>query len=147
MMAERGRRLYQPAHFLFGVDKIMGKITCVIIEDDAVLRSLTSAIMRSADIEVVGEASQADAGLKLCLSHHPKLVLLDINLPDDANGIDLLPEVLSISPTPKVIMVTGDATLERVRTCLQLGAAGFVVKPFTPAKLLDAVGRALGLIH
>jgi len=146
MMAKRGRRLYQPAQLLSGMDKIMGKITAVIIDDDSVLRSLTSAILRNADIEIVGEASQADAGLKLCLSHHPKLVVLDINLPNDASGIDLLPEVLSIEPAPKVIMITGDATLERVRTCLQLGAAGFVVKPFTPAKLLDAVGRALGLI-
>lgn len=124
----------------------MSKLTAVIIDDDSVLRSLTSAILRNADIEVVGEASQADTGLKLCQSYHPKLVVLDINLPNDASGIDLLPEILSIEPAPKVIMVTGDATLDRVRTSLQLGAAGFIVKPFTPAKLLDAVGRALGLI-
>jgi DNA-binding NarL/FixJ family response regulator len=124
----------------------MSKLSAVIIDDDSVLRSLTSAILRNADIEIAGEASQADTGLKLCLGCKPDLVLLDINLPNDASGIDLLPEILLIDPAPKVIMITGDATLDRVRTSLQLGAAGFVVKPFTPAKLLDAVGRSLGLI-
>lgn len=124
----------------------MSKPKCVIIDDDSVLRSLISSILRSADFEVVGESARGDSGLKLCLEQHPNLVLLDINLPDDASGIDLLPEILSIHPQPKVIMITGDATVERVRSALSLGAAGFVVKPFTAAKLLDAVGRAMGII-
>lgn len=124
----------------------MDKLTSVIIDDDSVLRSLMSSILRRADFEIVGEATRADTGLKLCMERHPRLILLDINLPEEANGIDLLPQLLAITPEPKVIMVTGEATIERVRECLQLGAAGFVVKPFTQAKLLDAIGRAIGVI-
>lgn len=121
------------------------KISAVIIDDDGVLRSLMTSILRRADVEVVGEGLRAEQGLELCALHQPHLVLLDINLPE-GSGIDLLPRLLQACPKTRVVMVSGEATLERVRQALGQGAAGFVVKPFTSARLLDAAGRALGLI-
>ncbi|WP_028453317.1 response regulator [Chitinilyticum aquatile] len=120
------------------------KQTCILVDDDSVLRSLMSSILRSVDFEVLAESAHADNVLDLVKQHHPQLVLLDINLPE-ANGLDLLPEILKQQPAPKVVMVTAEATVERVRGALGKGAAGFVVKPFTPAKLLAAVGHALEL--
>ncbi|WP_028454202.1 response regulator [Chitinilyticum litopenaei] len=120
------------------------KFTCVLIDDDSVLRSVMSSILRSADFEVLAESAHADNALELIKQHQPRLVMLDINLPE-GSGLDLLPQIMAISPPPKVIMVTADATIDKVRGALGKGAAGFVVKPFTPAKLLGAVGHALGL--
>ena len=121
------------------------KISAVIIDDDGVLRSLMTSILRRADVEVVAEGLRAEQGLELCVQHQPHLVLLDINLPE-TSGLDLLPRLLRACPQTRVVMVSGEATMERVRQSLGQGAAGFVVKPFTSARLLDAVGRALGLI-
>lgn len=120
------------------------KPTCILVDDDSVLRSLMSSILRSVDFEVLAESAHADNVLELVKQHHPRLVLLDINLPE-ASGLDLLPEILKQQPAPKLVMVTAEATMERVRGALGKGAAGFVVKPFTPAKLLAAVGHALEL--
>ncbi|QKJ67924.1 response regulator transcription factor [Deefgea piscis] len=118
------------------------KPSCVVIDDDGILRNLMASLMRSLEFEVVGEASHAQDGFRFCLDLHPKLVLLDINLPE-SNGIDLLGQILKLEPAPKVIMVTAEPTAERVRTSLTMGASGFLVKPFTAAKLIAAVNHAL----
>ncbi|NLR76793.1 response regulator [Leeia aquatica] len=119
-----------------------GKPTVLIIDDDTVLRSLMSSILRQEEYVVCGEASAADAGLKLCEQLKPGIVLLDINLPDH-DGLEVLPEMLQMAHRPKVIMVSGEATMERVRAALGAGASGFVVKPLNAAKLIAAMEHAL----
>ncbi|WP_373974623.1 response regulator transcription factor [Chitinibacter sp. SCUT-21] len=120
------------------------KISCVIIDDDAIIRNLMSALLRQLEFTVIGDVGHAHDGLKLCMDHNPTVVLLDINLPE-TDGLALLPQLLKLNPQPKVIMVSGEATGEHVREALTLGASGFVVKPFTPARLLDAIGKAVGV--
>lgn len=114
----------------------------LIIDDDALLRSLISGILRGAGMQIVGEVSTGEAGLKLCQETLPELVLLDINLPG-IDGISLLDQLKALNPAPKVIMISGDATIDRVKESLTKGANGFVVKPFNAAKLLAAVEAAL----
>lgn len=120
------------------------KISCIIIDDDAIIRNLMGALLRQLEFEVIGEVGHAHEGLKMCMDHTPTVVLLDIHLPE-SDGLELLPQLLKLTPQPKVIMVSGEATGERVREALSLGASGFVVKPFTPARLLDAIGKAVGV--
>ena len=119
-------------------------LTCVIIDDDGVLRSLMASILRNNGVNVVGESATADHGVRLCKDLRPKLVLLDINLPE-RSGLDLMPEITQDSPDSQIIMVSGDAKIDLVRKALTQGAKGFVVKPFTSAKLIDTVERSLGV--
>ena len=119
------------------------KLSCIVIDDDGFLRHLIAGLMRGFDFEILAETGHAHEGLKLCLDLRPKLVLLDINLPE-VNGITLLPQLLKLNFAPKVIMVTAEPTMDRVKESLALGASGFVVKPFTPAKLIGAVNTAMG---
>ncbi|QLG86900.1 response regulator transcription factor [Chitinibacter bivalviorum] len=120
------------------------KISCVIIDDDSIIRNLMAALLRQLEFTVIGDVGHAHEGLKLCMDHTPTVVLLDINLPE-SDGLELLPQLLKLTPQPKVIMVSSEATGERVREALTGGASGFVVKPFTPARLLDAIGKAVGV--
>lgn len=121
------------------------KLTCVIIDDDGVLRSLMASILRRTAVDVIGEATHAGSALNLCRTHQPSLVLLDIAL-RDKNGLELLQEILVISPTSRVVMVSSESSIGDVRTALNKGAAGFIVTPFTSERLLNAVGRSLGFI-
>lgn len=125
-----------------GVLTMAGKPAVLIVDDDSVLRSLMFSILRQDGYEVCGEASAADAGLRLCEQLKPGIVLLDINLPDH-DGLEVLPEMLQMPHSPKVIMVSGEATMERVRGSLAAGASGFVVKPLNAAKLIAAMEHAL----
>lgn len=121
------------------------KLTCVIIDDDGVLRSLITSILRRSAVEVVGEATHTGSALNLCRTHQPRLVLLDIAL-RDKSGLELLPEILAVSPESRVMMVSSESSIGEVRTALNEGAAGFIVTPFTSQRLLDAVGRSLGML-
>lgn len=120
------------------------KISCVIIDDDAIIRNLMASLLRQLEFTVISDVGHAHEGLKVCMDRTPTVVLLDIHLPE-SDGLELLPQLLKLTPQPKVIMISSDATGERVREALTLGASGFVVKPFTPARLLDAIGKAIGV--
>ncbi|XZG69724.1 response regulator [Chitinibacteraceae bacterium HSL-7] len=120
----------------------MSAPSAVVIDDDRILRSTVTSILRSAGVDVVGDLGHADGAMALCQQIKPQLVVLDIHL-GDGDGLTLLPQLRGLDPPPVVIMISSDATLEHVKRALGLGAAGFVVKPVTAAKLLDAASRAL----
>ncbi|WP_269532707.1 response regulator [Chitinimonas sp. BJYL2] len=119
------------------------KPTFVVIDDDSVLRSLIRGILTDAGLEFAGSAVNGEEGLKLCQDKLPDLVLLDINLPG-SDGINVLASLAKMRRVPRVVMVSGEATLPRVKSSISLGASGFVVKPFTAAKLIGVTEQALG---
>lgn len=69
------------------------------------------------------------------------IVVTDIRM-DDIDGIAVLEEVMQRSPTTKVIMITGYATMEVAREALAKGAFDFLAKPFKPDQLRAMIGRA-----
>jgi two-component system chemotaxis response regulator CheY len=118
------------------------KSSFYVIDDDSVLRKLILGILRDAGLEPLGSEASGEAGLSECSKKQPKLVLLDINLPG-SSGLDMLAALKRLRNPPAVVMVTSEATLERVKTAMKLGANGFIVKPFTAAKLISAVEAAM----
>lgn len=117
-----------------------GKPSVIVVDDDTLLREMLKHILRSENYPVVGEASNGQEAIALCARHKPDLVLLDINMPK-MDGLQALEEIRRASPATMVLMVSGDATMGKVREAMEKGAAGFVVKPFNPASVLDRIAR------
>ncbi|MDQ5887133.1 MAG: response regulator [Neisseriaceae bacterium] len=117
------------------------KPTVMVVDDDPILRSLTTGILRNAEYDVVAECSSGEAALKQIPEIKPGLVLLDINLPD-SDGITLIDMIQAVG-NPVIVMMSGEATMDRVRAALGKGARGFVVKPFNAARLLGSLETAL----
>ncbi|TXG96630.1 MAG: response regulator [Rhodocyclaceae bacterium] len=117
------------------------KPTVMVVDDDPILRSLTTGILRNAEYDVVAECSSGEAALKQIPEIKPGLVLLDINLPD-SDGITLIDMIQAVG-NPVIVMMSGEATMDRVRAALGKGARGFVVKPFNTARLLGSLETAL----
>jgi YesN/AraC family two-component response regulator len=69
----------------------------------------------------------------------PEGMLLDVNLGSRLNGFDVLARCQKISPTTKVIMVTGVNDFESIEKAMALGAVDYVTKPFTVEYLEDTV--------
>lgn len=69
------------------------------------------------------------------------LVFLDIRLPD-ANGLELLPEILRISPVTKVIIISSDGSESNVQRALSGGALRFMEKPYSSEQLLEVLEAA-----
>ena len=112
----------------------------LIVDDNEIMRSLLKAILREEPYEVVGEARDGISALESLARLTPDIVLLDVVMPE-IDGIEVLRNARRDHPDTAVIMVTGNASAENVQEALKSGAAGFVVKPFNAAKVVDALAR------
>ena len=122
------------------------KATIVIADDDKILRDILKVVLRSELYQVIGEAENGQDAITKCETLKPDLLLLDINMPK-MDGFQALEEILKLAPAPIVLMMSGDATMDNVSSAIKKGAAGFVVKPFNSANVLDRVEAALKIGH
>ena len=68
---------------------------------------------------------------------------LDITMPEK-DGLTALREILSMEPAAKVVMCSALGQESKVLEAIKAGAKDFVVKPFQPDRVVDAIGKALG---
>jgi len=114
----------------------------LVIDDDPAVVDILATHLREEGYGVLG-ALTSDEGLKLAILSRPDLVLLDILLAGEMNGIEVLRRIRAINPTIKVIMVSGSRDPLLAREALELGALAYVDKPFDFAYLKRVVAMAL----
>ena len=116
----------------------------VLICDDAVfMRTMVADILQQAGFEVVGEAESGVQAVERYKQLRPDLVTMDIVMPD-MGGIDAVREICKHDPNAKVLMCSAMGQQALVVEAIQAGAKDFVVKPFQPGRVLEAVQRVLG---
>jgi two-component system chemotaxis response regulator CheY len=115
----------------------------LIVDDSLYMRSLITSAMEAAGFEVVGHAENGEQAIDLALSLEPDLITLDNILPDMI-GTDIL-RVLKVEEKIKavVLMVSAVGQESVVNEALALGAADYVVKPFTAESLIESVNDVL----
>ena len=115
----------------------------VLICDDAIfMRTMVSDILQQAGFEVVGEAESGLQAIEKYRALKPDLVTMDIVMPD-MGGIDAVREITKLDPQARVLMCSAMGQQALVVEALQAGARDFVVKPFQPSRVLEAVERIL----
>ena len=115
----------------------------MLVEDDELARQLTTQALRGSPYELIC-APDGTAALALLRRFKPDLILMDVRLPD-IDGIRLTQKLKAaphLADIP-VLMLSGDARRQTVDDSRRAGAAGFLVKPFTPHGLLDKLDRFL----
>jgi response regulator NasT len=115
--------------------------TVVVAEDEALIRMDIVEVLREAGFDVVGEASDGEAAIELTRSLNPDLVVMDITMPK-MDGLSAA-EVIGKEKLAPVVMLTAFAQPEFVARANEAGAIAYVVKPFTPERLLPQVEIAL----
>lgn len=114
----------------------------LVVDDEVDIRDLVRDILSDEGYEVSVAANAAEAR-EARAARTPDLVLLDIWMPD-TDGITLLQEWTREGPLPHpVVMLSGHGTVDTAVEATRLGAAAFVEKPLSLAKLLKTVERAL----
>jgi two-component system, chemotaxis family, chemotaxis protein CheY len=114
----------------------------LVVDDAAFMRKVVSDALASGGHEVVGEAGNGTEAVQRYQELSPELVTLDITMPEK-DGLEALGEIISIDPGARVLMCSALGQESKVIESIQRGAKDFVVKPFQPAQLLEAVGKAL----
>ena len=118
-------------------------ISVVIIDDEALEsdRACTTLILEAADdIRVVG-VGDSGAAADLVSTHQPSVVLLDIRMPAP-DGLTVLRHLRTLPDPPQVVMLTTFDMDNTVRTALELGAAGYLLKETDPEHLPHFVRTA-----
>jgi two-component system chemotaxis response regulator CheY len=116
----------------------------VLVCDDAIfMRTMISDILSGAGYDVVGEAETGLQAIERYKELKPDLVTMDIVMPD-MGGIDAVREIVKDDPNAKILMCSAMGQQALVVEAIQAGAKDFVVKPFQPSRVLEAVQRVLG---
>lgn len=115
--------------------------TILVVDDAAFMRMRTSKILSEAGYEVI----QAENGLEAVEKYKaekPDAVLMDITMPE-MDGLAALKEIRSGDPAARVVMCSAMGQQSMVIESIQAGARDFIVKPFQPDRVLEAIQKAL----
>jgi len=104
---------------------------------------MISDILEESGYEIVGQAETGVQAIERYKSLRPDLVTMDIVMPD-MGGIDAVREITSFDANAKILMCSAMGQQALVVEAIQAGAKDFVVKPFQPSRVLEAVQRVLG---
>ena len=116
----------------------------VLVCDDAIfMRTMISDILSQAGYEIIGEAETGVQAVEKYKQLKPDLVTMDIVMPD-MGGIDAVREIVKYDAKARILMCSAMGQQALVVEAIQAGAKDFVVKPFQPSRVLEAVQRVLG---
>lgn len=118
----------------------------LICEDEGMtVMALRKALVR-AGYEVAGEAVDGRSAIDMALSLKPDIILMDITMIGDTDGIHATREILQAMPVP-IIMLTAYSGDYYVDAALDAGACAYLVKPLTSEQLLPALKLAITRFH
>ncbi len=100
----------------------------LLVEDTSSLAMVYEAVLTRAGHRVTCAATLAEAR-SACAATRPRLVLLDLQLPD-GDGLELLDELRQSGSESRVIVITANGSINRAVQAMRAGAFDFLVKPF-----------------
>ena len=116
----------------------------LIVDDEPNIRRMVGALLTSEGYEV-RDAAEGAEGLARAAESAPDVVLLDLMIPGELDGLATLARLRQSSPDTPVIMMSGKAGLSDAVQATKLGAFNFLEKPLTPEGVLLALASALEL--
>jgi NarL family two-component system response regulator LiaR len=116
-------------------------IRLVIADDHILVRQGIRAFLEThADLDIVGEAEDADSATKLCAGLKPQVALVDLVMP--GGGIAATHDIRSVSPGTQVILLTSFDDSRQILAAVQAGALSCLLKDVDADGLADAIRKA-----
>ena len=113
----------------------------VLIEDDPNIADLVDLYLRNDGYRVYQSAT-GEGGLEIVRDRNPRLVILDVGLGGQMDGLQVCRELRSHSDVPIIMLTARDGEIDRVLG-LEMGADDYVTKPFSPRELVARVKAIL----
>ncbi len=114
----------------------------LIVDDTAFMRMTLKNVLQKNGYEIVGEAENGQQAVEKYAQETPDLVTMDITMPV-MDGITAIKEIMKTNTEAKIVVVSAMGQKSLVIEALSSGAKDFIVKPFQPERILDAVKKVL----
>ena len=114
----------------------------LVVDDAAFMRKMVSDALTKGGHEVVGEAGNGIEAIAQYQALQPEVMTLDITMPEK-DGLAALKEIIAFDPGARIVMCSALGQESKVLESIKAGAKDFVVKPFQPDRVIEAVGKAM----
>ena len=117
----------------------------LVVDDSGVMRRLIARLLKNLDQEVflVGSAADGEEALSSARRTQPNLITLDLTMPN-MDGLETVPLLSREHPSARILVISALADKATCIRALQLGAHGFLTKPVSEERLINAMN---GLIE
>lgn len=113
----------------------------LLVDDANIIRLMLRKILIEGGYEIAGEASTGEEAVKKYTELHPDLVTMDITM-NGMGGLNAVKAIRELDPNAKVIMCSAMGQKYLIVEAIKAGAVNFIMKPFEPDKVLEAIERA-----
>ncbi len=120
----------------------MNEKTVLVVDDAAFMRMMLKDILERNGFKVVGEAANGEEAVKKYKDLKPDVVTMDITMPV-LDGIKAVKKIKKIDPEAKILMVSAMGQEKLIIESIEAGAEDFIVKPFQPGKVVEAVKKCV----
>ena len=115
-------------------------IRVMLVDDHEIMRDgLREVLERSGNFEVVGQAGDGDAAVKIALNIKPDVIIMDVMMPLK-DGIEACREITEMLPETRVLILTASSEEDAVMEAVAAGATGYLQKYSGKEQLLRTVG-------
>jgi two-component system NarL family response regulator len=115
----------------------------LVVDDVPLFRAGLTSALNGAGYDVIGEAADGESAVAVAESEQPDIVLLDILMPG-MSGIDVLGKIRAVSPTSKVLLLTGSESEEDLVAAIRGGARGYILKDMPFDELVGVIDNVAG---
>lgn len=118
-------------------------IKVLLVDDHRIVRQGVRAYLQTlADIQVVAEAETGAAAIEALGQVEPDVVLMDLEMPGEIDGIAATRQIRKLRPATQVIVVTSHHQDEYIFPAVRAGAISYLLKDVEPDELADAIRKA-----
>jgi DNA-binding NarL/FixJ family response regulator len=118
-------------------------IKVLLVDDHKIVRQGVRAFLQTlADIQVIAEADSGEAAVRAVGEHQPDVVLMDLEMPGDLDGIAATRQIRKLRPKTQVIVVTSHHQDEYIFPAVRAGAISYLLKDVEPDELASAIRKA-----
>jgi two-component system, chemotaxis family, chemotaxis protein CheY len=121
----------------------------LIVDDSLIVRNAIQRCAVRGEITEIFQAQDGQEAIDLFLQHQPELVTMDLTMPR-VDGLGCLAKLRDMNADASILVISALNSHATAMKAISLGACGFLVKPFTPVELsealLDLIGHAAGIL-
>lgn len=114
----------------------------MIVDDSMIIRNKISRLPTNSPYKVVCKAKNGLEAIDLCKKYSPDIATMDLTMPH-MDGLECIKNLMTIKPDIQILVISALSDKSTGIKALELGANGFLIKPFTDQQLLESLNELM----